>query len=221
VSGASEAWLTWVGGTNYDMDAGDAAHGFSFAGADPHDALVSLLDSATSGAAYAPARAAHTADFAAVTGKFALSLGAWGAQQLGTPTDELRAAYAVDAGNPYVEWLAFNLGRYMLAASARGALPANLQGKWANSYSSAWSAGACCPPRLPFGGSLLTAGMRFLQITVGFFAGDGGAPAVMTCYILDANINVQMNYWAAEMTNLDVTQSLWDYMEVKPLRLVV
>ncbi|KEP45114.1 glycoside hydrolase family 95 protein [Rhizoctonia solani 123E] len=29
----------------------------------------------------------------------------------------------------------------------------------------------------------------------------------------DANINLQMNYWIAEMTNLKVTSSLWDYME--------
>jgi hypothetical protein len=31
---------------------------------------------------------------------------------------------------------------------------------------------------------------------------------------LDSNINIQMNYWAAEMSNLDVTQSLFDYIEV-------
>ncbi|EIN05501.1 hypothetical protein PUNSTDRAFT_74418 [Punctularia strigosozonata HHB-11173 SS5] len=176
VHGASEAWFTWVGGTNYDFSAGDAAHGFSFAGADPHPALLALLPSPSSSSSSSPSSSfssalnTHTADFAGSISKFALRLGAgWGASDLGTPTDELRAAYAVDAGNPYLEWLAFNLGRYMLLSSARGSLPANLQGKWANGYASAWSA--------------------------------------------DANINVQMNYWAAEMTNLDVTQSLWDYME--------
>lgn len=32
----------------------------------------------------------------------------------------------------------------------------------------------------------------------------------------DANINLQMNYWLAELTNLpQVTQPLWDYIEVK------
>lgn len=30
----------------------------------------------------------------------------------------------------------------------------------------------------------------------------------------DANINLQMSYWSAETTNLDVSQSLFDYMEV-------
>ena len=44
----SEAWFTWVGGTDYDMNAGDTAHGYSFKGADPHAALVKLLTKATS-----------------------------------------------------------------------------------------------------------------------------------------------------------------------------
>lgn len=30
----------------------------------------------------------------------------------------------------------------------------------------------------------------------------------------DSNINIQMNYWSAETTNLDVTASLFDYFEV-------
>ena len=30
----------------------------------------------------------------------------------------------------------------------------------------------------------------------------------------DANINLQMNYWSALTTNLNVTKSLFDYMEV-------
>lgn len=33
-------------------------------------------------------------------------------------------------------------------------------------------------------------------------------------FISDANINVQMNYWMAEQLGLNLTQSLWDYMEV-------
>ena len=57
-----------------------------------------------------------------------------------TPTDELVAAYETDVGNPYLEWLLFNFGRYLLASSARGALPANLQGKWAKDASNPWSA---------------------------------------------------------------------------------
>ncbi|EPQ51576.1 hypothetical protein GLOTRDRAFT_108097 [Gloeophyllum trabeum ATCC 11539] len=167
VQGARESWVTWVGGTEYSMDAGDAAHSFSFRGADPHAALVALLFSATAGISHRSSLAAHAADYAAVVAPFSLDLGQ--TPDLGTPTDALRLAYATDVGNPYLEWLAFNYGRYMLASSARGTLPANLQGKWAQESSNPWSA--------------------------------------------DANINVQMNYWMAEMTGMNVTQSLWDYMQ--------
>lgn len=34
---------------------------------------------------------------------------------------------------------------------------------------------------------------------------------------LDSNINIQMNYWSAEMSNMDVTQSLFDYIQVMSL----
>ena len=33
--------------------------------------------------------------------------------------------------------------------------------------------------------------------------------------LLDWNINIQMNYWFAEMTNLDVSHSLFNYFEVR------
>lgn len=73
--------------------------------------------------------------------------------QLDTSADELMKRYQIDAtgnlaGNVYIEWLLFNFGRYLLASSARGGLPANLQGKWANGLGNAWSAGMSCgrPP---------------------------------------------------------------------------
>lgn len=31
----------------------------------------------------------------------------------------------------------------------------------------------------------------------------------------DSNINIQMNYWSAEITNLDVVSSLFDYIQVR------
>ncbi|KAI5114848.1 hypothetical protein M0805_009166, partial [Coniferiporia weirii] len=47
VTNASAAHVVWVGGTNYDAAAGDAAHNFTFQGVDPHDALAVLLGSAS------------------------------------------------------------------------------------------------------------------------------------------------------------------------------
>jgi alpha-L-fucosidase 2 len=140
VSGASESWFTWVGGTEYDQDAGDRAHDFTFRGADPHLSLSSLLASATSpNLTYASTLSAHTNDFNAVMSPFALSLGQ--SPDLLNPTDQLLAAYRTDIGNAYLEWLLFNYGRYLLASSSRGVLPTNLQGKWAKDGNNMWSCG--------------------------------------------------------------------------------
>ncbi|EIM83954.1 uncharacterized protein STEHIDRAFT_123509 [Stereum hirsutum FP-91666 SS1] len=184
VTNATESWITWVGGTDFDQTAGDAAHSFSFKGSDPHSALVSTLtialstgSSNSSNATYpSPVFAAqlseHVEDYAAIATVVSVDLGQ--VPDLTTPTDELYASYETDGTDPhqaYVEWLLFNFGRYLLIGSARGALPANLQGKWANGITNAWSAD------------------------------------------YHANINTQMNYWMAEQLGLNVTQSLWDYME--------
>ncbi|KAF9451559.1 glycoside hydrolase family 95 protein [Macrolepiota fuliginosa MF-IS2] len=174
VTGATkEAWITWVGDTNFDLDAGDEASGFSFRGPDPHDTLTSLLaKSTTPSTSFASILAEHIEDYQSVTtAPFALNLGQ--TALLDIPTDVLMQQYQIDAvgnsaGNLYIEWLLFNYGRYLLSSSARGVLPTNLQGKWANGIGNAWSA--------------------------------------------DANINIQMNYWSADMTNLDVAKPMFDYL---------
>ncbi|KAI0055966.1 hypothetical protein BV25DRAFT_1921377 [Artomyces pyxidatus] len=175
VSGAREAWIAWVGGTEYDMSAGDAAHAFSFRGANPHGALLALLGAAAPGgsastsAAFEAILAQHVADYASAVGAFSLNLGQ--TPDLSMPTDRLWDSYEVDVGNAYLEWVLFNYGRYLLVGSSRGTLPANLQGKWASELENAWN-------------------------------GD-----------YHANINLQMNYWAAEMTGLNVMKPLFDLME--------
>lgn len=189
VSGAQSMSIIWAGGTNYDMDAGDAAYGFSFQGVDPHDALVDILNAA-SAKAYTDLLAEHITDYTAVLhNDFALDLG--GTPDLSTPTDQLKAQYEVDTGNPYLEWLLFNFGRHMLASAARGTLPANLQGKWADVISNAWDSD--------------------------YREQSGSSEKCFdspSCSSIDANINLQMSYWSAESTNLNITQSLWDYMQV-------
>lgn len=141
VTNATELWVTWVGGTEYSMDAGMDSTAFSFKGSDPHDSLVKLISGAsTSSGEYSTIRQQHVTDFrAAVNSRFALSLGQ--TSQVNEPTDVLKANYKVDSGNPYLEWILFNYGRYLLASSGRGVLPVNLQGKWAHGYGNAWSAG--------------------------------------------------------------------------------
>ncbi|KAG8783850.1 hypothetical protein FRC12_019297 [Ceratobasidium sp. 428] len=165
--GSTEAWLTWVGGTDYSMETGNAANGFSFKGMDPHTQLMGLV-AKVAAQSVGSSLASHIADYQNALGGFSLSLG----QKTDTvkTTDQLFREYKTDVGNPYFEWLLFNYGRYMLIGSTRSYLPANLQGIWSRDSGAPWS-------------------------------GD-----------YHANINIQMNYWAAEMTNLKVTSSLWDYM---------
>lgn len=140
VNGASEAWIAWVGDTNYDMVAGNAASDYSFQGPDPQGYLVSLL-TPTNSTSYSSILAEHVADYQSVMGPFSLSLGQ--IPDFSTPTDQILSSYQTNAGNTYIEWLTFNFGRYLLTSSARGTLPANLQGKWADGSSNPWSAGAC------------------------------------------------------------------------------
>ena len=136
----SEAWISWVGGTEYSLDAGDAAHGFSFRGPDPHDSLLFLLNQPMSSLTFSGILDQHVKDYkATLTNKFSLSLGQ--KPRLDIPTDAVKAAYKIDVGDTYLEWLMFNYGRYLLASSARGSLPANLQGKWAHAHDNPWGAG--------------------------------------------------------------------------------
>ncbi|KAG8958561.1 hypothetical protein FRC03_009021 [Tulasnella sp. 419] len=168
VTGATETWITWVAGTNYNINAGDAENDFSFEGPDPHKGLVKDLALATS-KTYADIRQIHLDDYEdGLTSKFSLDLGQ--TPDFSKATDEQVEAYTADKGNVHLEWVLFNYGRYMLFTSGRGVLPSNLQGVWARDTGAPWS-------------------------------GD-----------YHANINTQMNYWAAETTDIDVTASLWDYM---------
>jgi alpha-L-fucosidase 2 len=140
VTGASEAWISWFGGTNYNMSAGSAAANYSFQGPDPHNSLVALLSSANLRAiSYAELLDEHIKDYTSIVTPFSLDLGQ--IPDLNTPTDQILAEYQASIGNPYLEWLLFNYGRYLLASSARGVLPANLQGKWAEGYLNPWGAG--------------------------------------------------------------------------------
>ncbi|OJA17722.1 hypothetical protein AZE42_04789 [Rhizopogon vesiculosus] len=183
VTGVSEAWISWFGGTDYDMTAGNTAANYSFQGPDPHNSLAALLSSANMRTpSYAELLDEHIKDYTSIVTPFSLDLGQ--TPDLNTPTNQILAEYQASVGNPYLEWVLFNYGRYLLASSARGILPANLQGKWAEGYSNPWGAG------------------KWFSVKEGELIPRA-----------DSNINIQMNYWSAEMSNMDVTKSLFDYIQ--------
>ncbi|KAG8951193.1 hypothetical protein FRC04_006675 [Tulasnella sp. 424] len=168
VKHATESWITWVGDTNYNIDAGGREHDFSFKGPDPHSSLTRILSMVKS-LSYDELRQLHLHDYEeGFTSKFSLDLGA--SPNFAKSTKEQMEDYTREKGNAHLDLLLFNYGRYLLFSSGRGVLPANLQGVWAKDERPPWSAD------------------------------------------YHANINTQMNYWGAEITDLDVTDSLWDYM---------
>jgi len=144
VQGADEVVLLMTLGTNYQLSEsvflepqnGRKLHGFPH----PGNALAKILDTA-SAKSWDTLLAAHVADYQPLFSRVDLSLSA-APQDLTTPTDVLLQAYKNKPGNPHLEALYFQYGRYLLIASSRaGTLPANLQGTWNAHLSAPWTGG--------------------------------------------------------------------------------
>ncbi|MEO6281729.1 glycosyl hydrolase family 95 catalytic domain-containing protein [Roseateles sp.] len=105
-------------------------------------------------------RAEHERDVQALLGRVQLDLGSSPADRRALTTDARLAAYTKAGGDPELEALYFQYGRYLLVSSSRDSLPANLQGLWNDALQPPWNSD------------------------------------------YHSNINLQMNYWPAEPTNL-------------------
>lgn len=152
VRNADSLVLLLTAGTDYALDPP------SYRGESPDGPTATWLDAAAS-RSYDDLRARHVADHRALFRRVRLDLG----EPPNRPTDE-RLGKANGSDDPSLAALAFTYGRYLLIASSRpGALPANLQGLWADTIDTPWN-------------------------------GD-----------YHTNINLQMNYWPAEVTNLAET----------------
>lgn len=127
----------------------------------------------------------HREDFSQYYDRMSLDLGTSQPEVAGAPTDLRLISYRTrcnrnePTGDPDLEELIYNYGRYILISSSQpGNLPANLQGIWNNKVHAPW-------------------------------ASD-----------YHNNINLQMCYWAAEVTNLaECHQPLIDFIRSmeKPL----
>ncbi len=67
-----------------------------------------------------------------------LDLGKSSSECRALPTDQRLAKYTQDGGDPELEALFFQYGRYLLISSSIGPLPANLQGLWNDSNTPPW-----------------------------------------------------------------------------------
>ncbi|KAJ4377509.1 hypothetical protein N0V83_000334 [Neocucurbitaria cava] len=127
-------------GTNYDAKKGTAEYGYSFRGEDPGPTVEkSTLKASTK--TIAELRDGHIADFTSLTSRFKLTLPD-PLDSAQTPTSELIARYNANdsAGDPYLESLLFDYATYLFISSSRpGSLPPNLQGRWSEGLTAAWS----------------------------------------------------------------------------------
>lgn len=103
---------------------------------DKPDEKLSRIFKGISGKKYSNIKKRHQEDFGRLFSKVDLNI----ADELGYDSvDEALKAYKEDKGNPYLEMLLFQYGRYLLISSSRpGCLPANLQGVWNDSKKPAW-----------------------------------------------------------------------------------
>ncbi|KAJ5279841.1 alpha-fucosidase [Penicillium angulare] len=158
-------------GSDYDQKKGNRAAGFSFRGVDPTAAVRKSVSAAAS-QFFDEILARHVKDHQSLFDTFSLQL----LDPLGSSeieTAEIISNYNITTGDPWLEALLVDYGRYLLIASSRdNSLPANLQGRWAADQYPAWSAD------------------------------------------YHADINIQMNYWAAPQVGLGkLQQCLWDFIE--------
>ncbi|HVT80717.1 MAG TPA: glycoside hydrolase family 95 protein [Phycisphaerae bacterium] len=152
--------------TNYVFDSAQ-----KYVSGEPHAKLTQVLDAASNKSAET-LLAAHVADYKKLFDRCQLDLGSSTPEQTALPTDKRVAAYLNAKSDPEYENLFFQYGRYLLIASSRGGMPANLQGLWNNSNTPPWHSD------------------------------------------YHTNINIQMNYWPAEVTNLSETAlPLFDFVE--------
>ncbi|MCM2375121.1 glycoside hydrolase family 95 protein [Aporhodopirellula aestuarii] len=129
VTGADEATLLLAGATSYNSAtdlSGDAT------------ARCEAYLDAIGDKPYDKIRADHIADHQSFFNRVELDLGTTDA--VNKPTDERMQAIKDGEHDPQLETLYFQYGRYLLIGSSRpGYLPANLQGKWCQSYNAPWN----------------------------------------------------------------------------------
>ncbi|MFZ2988876.1 glycoside hydrolase family 95 protein, partial [Ideonella sp.] len=121
-------------GTSYAPDAARA-----FQGPHPLPRVTAQVDAAAA-KPYATLRAEHEQDHQALFKRVALDLGATTIARRALSTDARIAAYTRDGQDRELEALHFQYGRYLLIASSRDSLPANLQGLWNHSLTPPWNA---------------------------------------------------------------------------------
>ncbi len=125
----NEFTLLLSAGTDYVNE-----HGRGWRGEPPHGRVTAQIKAAAR-RPFRVLRADHVADYRNLFDRVTLRLGGVASP---LPTDRRLVNHAAGVGEPALETLVFQYGRYLLISSSRDALPANLQGLWNNSLHPAW-----------------------------------------------------------------------------------
>jgi alpha-L-fucosidase 2 len=132
-SGCNRITLLLAAGTDYVAD-----YARKYRGADPRAAVAERLKAAAA-KAFDALKAEHIADYQALFNRVALDVGATPADRLALPIDQRKVLHAEKGGDPDLEEILFQYGRYLLISCSRlGGLPANLQGLWNDSNKPPW-----------------------------------------------------------------------------------
>ncbi|MEI7733138.1 MAG: glycoside hydrolase family 95 protein [Verrucomicrobiota bacterium] len=120
-------------GTDYVPD-----YARNYRGENPHAAIEQRL-AAAAAKKYDALKAAHLTEYQSYFNRVVLDVGATPADRLALPTDQRKVAHAEKGGDPDLEELLFQYGRYLMISCSRpGGLPANLQGLWCDSNNPPW-----------------------------------------------------------------------------------
>jgi alpha-L-fucosidase 2 len=131
--GCDSLTLVLGAGTSYVADAARR-----FQGPDPLPRVTAQV-AAAAARPWLELRAEHEADHRALFDRVRLDLGDTAPARRALTTDARLAAYTADGRDPELEAQFFQYGRYLLIASSRDSLPANLQGLWNDSPTPPWN----------------------------------------------------------------------------------
>ncbi|MDH0867211.1 glycoside hydrolase family 95 protein [Mitsuaria sp. GD03876] len=133
-SGCDALTIVLGAGTSY---VPDAARAFD-SGVDPLPRVTAQVDAAAA-TPWPALRERHVADHRRFFARVALDLGRGADDRRALPTGERLRRYTADGDDPELEALHAQYGRYLLIASSRDSLPANLQGLWNDSLTPPWN----------------------------------------------------------------------------------
>jgi alpha-L-fucosidase 2 len=125
--------LLVAAGTDYALD-----YRRHYRGEDPHTTIEKRL-AAAGAKEYDELKAEHIAEHESWFNRVALDVGTTPADRVALPIDRRKVLHAEHGGDPELETILFQYGRYLLISCSRpGGLPANLQGLWNDSNDPPW-----------------------------------------------------------------------------------